>query len=94
MDITAVLLSSDQGLPVSAIAEQHHLPMWKVYRILQVYRPRSLYPVKRERKGRGKTSEKRPQIESLLRDGIGPAAIAAGLEVSRAYVYKVRGELK
>lgn len=93
MDIAAVLLSSDCGLPVSTIAEQQDLPEWKVYRILKVYRPRELYHTKRPRKLRGRTSDKRSRIENLLRNGIESTVIAAGIGVSRQYVHWIKGEL-
>lgn len=46
----------------------------------------------RGRKPRGHSSEIRPKILQLKSDGLDPPEIAAELEISRAYVYRILSE--
>jgi hypothetical protein len=86
-DVSRIIALSDKGKFPAEIAAALDIPAGRVYHVLREERP------KRERKPRERTSNKRPKVLELHRQGNQAGANclrAAG--VSRAYVYRILGE--
>lgn len=88
LDHTAAILSlSDSGEHPQAIALALTLPAGRVYAVLRQHRP------KRTRKPRVCTSDVPEKVRGLrFVCGYEPPRIAALLDVSRAYVYRILAE--
>lgn len=87
--LTQILQAADVGSRPEDIAVAIGINLSKVYYVLRVHRPE-----RPRAQHRHKFNKTRFAIEGMLGQGYLPGRVAKVLGVSRAYVYRVKGEVQ